>query len=435
MNCPYFEPNCRQDEMSASMASCPDCRRFVKACPQCATANRALANFCRSCGTLLPTSAGNWLGYKGGPQRLGINDAEPPRPSGTSIRLDYERVGTGLQLGDPCRSLLSVDGDLLAVTQSGTVAITNPLHPGPVRHFQVNGPLTCEPCIDSGVLYVGSRGQLGAWSLGTTTMASPHLKALWTIPLSGTPVQALTAVADRLYVTVFTGRQKEVRAVEGLSAKTPATTRLVYAGPDVSWVAGDPAGTRLVFFSEEPDGSTLLHTISGSTSATHVMSLAPVAEHPIALGGSAAYGIFGEKRQLFAIDVNVGTVTETFDGDTQAFSLSYAGKADWNRDAVRIDSAGVVFSRFGARDSFSHLDRAVRGSPVVVRGRAAVVGLQDGRVLVYDLANPPRHHVWRLSTHGEAAITALASFGHFIAAGNERGTVEMIALRTTTGDA
>jgi len=64
----------------------------------------------------------------------------------------------------------------------------------------------------------------------------------------------------------------------------------------------------------------------------------------------------------------------------------------------------------------------------VVRGRAAVVAFQDGRILIYDLAHPPAHDVWRLQNHSDATITALASFGRHLAAGNERGAVEVVAL-------
>jgi hypothetical protein len=426
VNCPYPDSNCRPDAASSGTA-CAECRRTVKACARCAARNRALANFCRSCGADLPASQGNWLGFKGGARRLGVNGAPPPAGI-DAVAFDFSSAGIDLQLGDPCRSLLGCDGQLIAIAQNGAVAIVDPRRPKAIQHFQIAAP-TCEPCIDRGVLYAGSRGQLSAWSLGSTTRTTPELRLLWHVALSGTPVQALAVAGNRLYVTVASASAgREVQCVGPLQSKTPAV-RTLFAGANVSWLAADAASGRAVFFSEDADG-VLLHSVTGDRMLeTRPLPLHRLFDHPVALIGGNAYAIFGEQQHLYRIDVETAAVAEALEGDTQNFSIRYGRETEWDQDAVRIDSEGISFSRSGPRDSFNHHDRALRGSPLIVRGRAAVVAMRD-RLLVYDLVHPPVHHVWRLKGRGPAdsEITAVASFDHYIAAANDQGSVEVVAL-------
>ncbi len=428
VSCPYFEPNCGADAVPAG-STCAGCNRHVKRCVQCATRNRAVANFCRGCGAELAASAGNWAGYKGGPQRLGVNATPPPvRPV---AKFDFTAAGD-LQLGDPCRSLLGLDGLLIAIAQNGTVAIAEPGRSGAAR-FQATGP-TCEPCIDRGVLYIGSRGQLNAYSLGSTTMTAPHLRPLWHVPLTGTPIQALAVAAGRLYVTVSSGGAKHVQVIDRISTQAPAAPRTLYAGTNVSWLAADAARGRAVFFAED-GGGVMLHIVdAGVVTERRPTTLTQLSDHPIALAGDNVFGIFGDQQRLYRIDVATGEVAEALGEDTQSFSIRFGRDTEWERDAVRLDSDGIVFSRSGPRDAFSQHDRAVRGSPLIVRGRAAVVAMRD-RILMYDLVHPPTHHVWRLKSRGgtDSSITALVSFDHFVAAGNDQGMVEIVALAGPAG--
>ena len=106
----------------------------------------------------------------------------------------------------------------------------------------------------------------------------------------------------------------------------------------------------------------------------------------------------------------------------------------WDRESVRIDTGGIHFSRAMLRDSFAPHERASRGSPVIVQDCAVAVGMEDGRVLIYDLTALPQHEIWRLGDNGAAPITALASFDSFIVAGNRDGDVEtreLVAKGTT----
>ena len=420
MTCPYSEPNCASD-VAADARRC-QCGGVIKRCPRCAARNRAFANFCRNCGALLPPSASNWSAYRGGPQRLGLNPAA--HADGAA-----EKSALQIHLGDPCRSLLGYDGHLVAVSAAGTVEIADPSRAKSVCRFQAQGPVTAEPCIRNGVLYLATRGQVTAYSLAATTMNPPRVKPLWQLPVSGTPVHALTAAGERLYVTVASADWREIYAVDGLDGGRPAAGVPIFGARTLSWVAADPAGHRAVFLSEAEDGGVQLH-VAEQRLTSHAVSLRSFAEHPIAILGGTVFAIFGESRRLYRIDASSGSIEEPLEDDMQLFALSHDVDDEWDRDGVWIDSDGVYFSRFRVRDSFEPHERAVKGSPVIVRGSAAVVGMEDGRVRIYDLARLPRHDVWHLGgSRSTEAVTALASFDGWIAAGNRGGTVEVRGVR------
>ncbi|HEX7810114.1 MAG TPA: hypothetical protein VF608_15370, partial [Thermoanaerobaculia bacterium] len=108
--------------------------------------------------------------------------------------------------------------------------------------------------------------------------------------------------------------------------------------------------------------------------------------------------------------------------------------AEWDRDTVVIDTSGVRFSRAGIRDAFGPYDRVVKGSPVIMSDAVAAVGMEDGRVRIYNLRQLPRHEVWVVDD-GSAAISALASFDNYIAAGTRAGVVELREIRGQKGSA
>jgi hypothetical protein len=400
----------------------------VKTCSLCRGSNRAFANFCRACGEPLSVAEGNWIGYKGGVQRLGSTTAlyrEPVR------ELEIVDTGLDLRLGSVCRSLLGYDGHLIAVAKSGTIEITDPRRPSATQRFQVPGPVSAEACIDGGVLYVGTPGQIAAYSLGTMTLSTPRSRLLWRMPVSGAPIQALTPLGDRLYVSVASDGRNEVVAIDGIRSAQPSQPRTIHTARHVSWIAADPARAEAVFLSE--DGNGVQVHVSATARAELVnrpVSLDSFAEHPIAFLGGSVFALFDDDR-LYRIDPATGGIDETLGDDTQLFSLT-RNDDEWDRGGVQIDSSGIVFSRAGVKDTFSHLERAVKGSPVIVHGHAAAVGMDDGRVLLYDMARPPKHEVWRLGAAG-TPITALASFDSFIAAGNVDGFVGMRELRVSAG--
>lgn len=421
MNCPYLEPGCPRD-LPATAVSCPGCRRFLKACAHCREANRAFANFCRACGGALAAEKGNWLGYKGGVRRLGFNAAPPAYQ-----KFDVVDTGLDVRLGDVCRSVLGYDRHLVAVSNSGTIEIADPRRPAAAQRLQGPGPVSAEPCIDNGVLYVGSVGQVAAYSLGAMTLPAPRLRPLWRVALAGAPIQALTPLGDRLYVTVAKDARKEVQAIDSVRGAQPNLPATIHAARRVSWIAADAARGEAVFLSDD-GGGVHVHVVSAAGMESRPVPLDAFSDHPIAFLGGRVFALFDDAR-VYRIDPTSGGIDEAIGVDTQLFALTHDGDGDWDRDGVQIDSGGIVFARANVRDAFSHLDRAVKGSPVIVQRRAAAVGMEDGRVLLYDLARPPMHDTWRLDGGSGAPITALASFDSFIAAGNRDGVVAVRELR------
>jgi hypothetical protein len=422
VTCPYVEPKC-DSSVAPGERRC-QCGRVLTRCSSCGASNRAFANFCRSCGERLPVSSSNWTGFRGSSRRLGFNPHDPgPDPVIAKIPL-------ALHLGNECRALLAYDSHLVAVSHSGVVEIADVVAKRSVCRFQALGPVTAQPCIRDGVLYLAAAAQLSAYSLGALTHAQPRVHALWTIPLGGTPIHALTPVGDGLYVTVASPSWREIRVIENLAH--PAAPRRIHGATRTSWLAADARNAYAVFLSQN-DGEAMYLHVAGEELTTRAVSLQPVPEHPIAIIGGTLFGIFGQSHRLYRIDVATGGVEEALDEDTQFFALSTEDD-EWDRDPVVIDSSGVLFSRTGVRDAFGPHDRAIKGSPLIVRNSAVVIGMEDGRVRVYNLAQLPRHETW-LVGGGSAAITALASFDNYIAAGNRDGVVEVRELRARNGAA
>jgi hypothetical protein len=429
LSCPYFQADCTESVLPAGSMSCLKCRRFLKSCRECGTHNRAFANFCRSCRATLPADHGNWLSYKGTAQRLGASSHPTEMVGGGALKIRDKALR--MQLGDTCRSLLGYDRHLIAVSQSGTIEIGDPEGAATTVRLKAEGPISCEPCIDQGVLYLGSPGRLSAYSLGALTHSTPQLAPLWQLPLSGTPIHALACLGNRLYVTVsVTQVRREVQVVENLERKPPLAPRTLHAGAKVGWVAGDPASEQIVFFSQE-DESLHLHTVAQPTTRAELRSASlirvplPFADHlPIALLGGKIFGVFGDEDKLCRIDAFTGDFEQSLGPDVKLFSLSRDRDRGWDGDGVQIDTGGISFLRTGQRVSLAPLERVVKGSPVLLQGRAAAIGLQDGQLRIYDLHHLPLYEVRRLTGDGEA-ITALVSFQSYIAAGTIKGDVRV----------
>jgi hypothetical protein len=329
-----------------------------------------------------------------------------------------------LKLGDACTSLLGYDGHLIAVSRKGVIELADPLRLKSLCRFQVQGPVTAEPCINDGVLYVATRGQLAAYSLAAMTLGTPRVSQLWQLPLSGPPLHALTAAGDRLFVTVATSGQQAVYVVDSIGHQ-PSAPRQILGARTVSWMTADPASGQAIAFTESDGYGVQLHVI-GAQVASYPVQLAQMANHAISLLGGTVFAVFGESRSLYRIDAGSGAVVEPLENDTQHFALSHAGDNDWDRDGVHIDTLGVTFLRSGVRDGFVTHERAAKGAPVLVQESAAIVGMEDGHVRIYNLAHAPRHESWSV---GGSPITALAAFESYVVAGNSDGVVDVRELR------
>jgi hypothetical protein len=411
VTCPYSEPKC--DANFAMNAKRCRCGRTLRTCDACASGNRAFANFCRACGQKLAAPKSNWTGYRGGARRLGFN----PHDCGTG-RLARQSTLI-LNLGNECRALLASDGHLIAVAHNGTIEIADVAAGKSICHFQVQGPVTAQPCIHHGTLYLAAAGQLSAYSLGALTQTQPRVRPAWTVALGGTPIHALTPAGDRLYVTVASSSWREIQVIDNLTRPAP---RSVHGAMRTSWLASERS--TVAFFSQNDGESMRLH-LHDRELVTRDVALQQVPDHPIAFAGGTIFGVFGDERRLDRIDASTGSVDEALFEDTQFFAVS--ADDEWDRELVVIDSSGVFLTHTAMRDTFGPYDRAVKGSPLIVRNSAVVIGMEDGRVRVYSAAQFPRHEAW-LVGGGATAITAIASFENYVVAGNRDGVVEVREL-------
>jgi hypothetical protein len=435
VSCPYLQPQCPQGDLAVETDRCPQCRRVLKPCPACGTANRAFANFCRSCRTRLPAVSGNWLSHRGNVQRLGLN-ALPATGLGPQEGFEIQEEDLKLELGDTCRSLLGYDRHLIAVSQSGTIEVCDPQVPAASLRLKTEGPISCEPCIENGILYLGSPARLTAYSLGALTLAQPRLVPQWQLHLPGTPVQALTVLADRLYVTIVNSDvRREVLVLENLERNPPAAVRRLHSSAKLSWTAADPTSQQLVFFSQQGE-SLQLHRVvhDGDRPELATQPLAgvpyPLAENvPIAFLEGKIFGVFGDDEKLCRIDATSGELEQALGDDTKLFSLSQDGDGRWDGDGAQIFANGIHFLRAARTERFAPLERVVKGSPILLKGRAVVVGMLDGRVRLYDLSRLPRYEQVR-PTVGSEPITALAAFDSYVAVGNAKGVVKLLTLRS-----
>jgi hypothetical protein len=431
--CPYSD--CGK-AVAALDGSCDECQRFLKSCPRCSALNRAFANFCRLCRTSIPHGDGQWLGYMGGPQRSAYNGLRPRDAEADNTQRPV--VSLAMDLDDACHSLLAYDRHLVAFGANGTVEIADPVTS--TRHtFTVDTPLTCQPCIDRGVAYVGSPNGIAAYSLGTVALAAASSPILWQIPLNGTPIHALTIMDNRLYVTVaLRSGERELHVIDNCGPTTTRPSiRVLYANSALGWMAADPRRRQLVCFSQDRTGVKLHVATTGASPelSTYALDVPALHNQPIALLGGKAFGVFGDDRKLLVIDVARASSLQSLGSDTQLFALGRDSDDAWTGESVRVErqqETTIAFKPRNTSDSLASGDRVAGGALVLVRGRTAAVGMEDGQVRLYDLDHLPRSYRWRPGRWraglSNDRITTLVSFQNYLAAGDARGAVRVIKL-------
>ena len=426
--CPYL--NCSEmRELPAGGESCPACRRVVRVCPHCATSNRAFANFCRLCGRALPDPANEWPMFKGGAQRLGLNRWPQARRDQGGIEEVLE-----LRLDGACRSLLASDRHLVAVSQEGGIEVVDVARGAATSvRARADGPVSAEPCVSRGTLFVPVSGRVTAFPLGGLHLATPRLEQRWEVRLPGIPVHALLPFEGLLYLEVLVpDGSREVYTIGNLESEQPGEPRRLLAASRVSWLAANPP-SRQVFWLTEEDGVLRVHCHDHSAADGPVLTTRPVSgaplpmavSVPVAVLGAKLFAVLGDGDTLCRLDVRDGVLDLTLRPDVRAFAL--AGL----RDGLLVEGRGLHFLAAQHTEQLPPLVR-VKGSPVILQDRAAAIGLQDGRVRLYDLHSLPLHDEFRVSPDADE-ISALISFRRFVAAGDDKGVVKVVALGDLPG--
>ncbi|MCG8455095.1 MAG: hypothetical protein MI919_02360 [Holophagales bacterium] len=414
MKCPY--PDCSGKAPRVEAELCRTCARPVKRCPKCRAAARAFARFCAACGKPLPGGAFDWSGYRGGPRRLGLN---PSRAGHSWRKAKLEKVDPGsILLEEECFGLLSHDHYLIAVGSAGRVVLRAPgssVHLG----FQADGRPTCQPCIEQGMLFLGRSGAIDAYALGALTLPEPATSPVWTVPLPGEPHGALLALGNHLFVNVAEGgRPSGVMVIESVFDRRPPRARWIHQGAKVSVLAGDRNSAKAHFLAEN-DGKIELHSLDTTQSGLpveifpfHDLAGKTLGRTPVAVMGKNLFAVLGPDDQLCRLQA--GKPSVRLDDDVKRFCLNSFDQR------VLLRTPGLSFPG-GQQVELTHMERVVV-PPVLMRDFALAVGLQDGRILIYDSNHPPFHRDEKPDGH---AITSLASFGPYLAAGTSRGTVAL----------
>jgi len=401
----------------------------LKLCRVCGATGRALAGFCHVCGDELPPTQYDWPTFKGGEQRLGLDEIRLAK----GFRQLQATEVLHLTLGERCHSLLSWDRHLIAIGRNGTVKIVEPSSRETIGTMTADGPLTCEPSIDRGVLFLACADRIAAYALGGLTLTSPRLDPLWQASISGVPTQALLTRGNRLFVnTQTTSGKRSVQMLEDVHRLIRPQVRELLSAERVSTLAAGPKKNEVILVMERAkalevqllDASAATPTFESHRVPSPIL---PLIEHvPIAVLGTRVFGVFGEDDQLCRIDLDANAVMTILRADAQAFSFNRYGQ--W----IQVETFGIAFPHLEIRDELTPGER-IRGEPVVFFDSTAAVGLHDGRILVYDITRPPYHEELRVSPEGHE-VTALAAFDRFLAAGDAAGHVKLFELLPRGGN-
>src|SRR5207237_8862030 len=127
---------------------------------------------------------------------------------------------------------------------------------------------------------LATRRLCSAYSLAAMSLEVPRVRPLWQVPVSGTPVQAITPLGNRLLVTVASADWREVHAIEHRRAQ------LLHAAPKVSWIAADNETSGGVFLSE--DGGRVQLDGVDEQLTRHSTALRGIGEHSRAVRRGAS---------------------------------------------------------------------------------------------------------------------------------------------------
>ena len=429
-DCPYVD--CQQDDIEVTAEECPSCKKWLKRCGKCRTPNRSFANYCRFCGELLPGANESWSGCKGDIQRRALNrfviPHSPPDLEVTEIQ--------STEFPGRCGSILADDGYLIAVSENGIIKVIdlNRLKKEPYT-FMTDGNIYAEPALHHGTLYIGTvknqdqeKGIIFAYTLGRISLNPPEVVPRWSMDLKGTPVQALLPFADRLYLNMgFKDGHREVHIIDDIKGTKPTMPKCVYKGELSSTLAADPF-TNKVFFLSETSGRLYINMFDHSLGTAPEMMSMQVKDAPnglqdyipIAVLGAKLFAVFGENKELCRLDVHNKNFETTITNRVRKFAVPSISKQ------IIINSRGVFSTPGGMQENLMGGESVISG-PVVLRDRAVVVGLRDGKIRFYNLNKLSIHNETQVF-HTDERVQTMAAYKNMIAVGNQKGKVKLLQL-------
>ena len=185
---------------------------------------------------------------------------------------------------------------------------------------------------------------------------------------------------------------------------------------------------KVYFLSEDQIGLRLHLTDYSKNSGAEAVSLmvkgapSPFRERvPIAVIGARIFLVFRKEETLCRLDANTGEVDRQFCKNIREFAMAGIN------DPVATISEGLFFQRINKKVDIGN-NQTIKGSPLILKDCAVVVGMRDGNVHLYDLHNPALPLIWSVSEHSDEEITVLAASQNIIAAGNDKGRVRVCRL-------
>lgn len=430
MNCPYL--NCAMQEINAGASHCPECLNPLKNCQKCNAPNRAFTVYCRDCGEPLADSEANWPMLNGGPRQLGSSRFA------INAKLEsfkVEELGA-FSLSGWCQSLLFYDNYLFAFSKNGDVKVID-ISQDTIRelaHFNVGAKIYSYPAIENGSLYVGSENHVHAYTLAHLFAAKESFEPRWELAMPGTPIKALIPTLNRLFCTLtFPDRRYEIAVVEKTDGISPSKPESLYKGMHLSSLAGNFVGkSKKVYFLSQEAGDMILHCVdygqgqelSPEIKKTPVKGASSKFRKriPIAVMGARLYFVFQNRNELCCLDAYTGEIISHLHKNVKEFVMAGINAP------VAADATGLFIKKINKHIPFN-TGTAIKGSPLILKNCAVVLGMQDGSVHFYDLTAPGLAQIWRVSDGPDEHITALAASKKIIAAGNKRGLVKICKLR------
>jgi hypothetical protein len=243
--------------------------------------------------------------------------------------------------------------------------------------------------------------------------------------LPGKPTRSLLAAMNGLYMCLDTSAGLEIHSLDRLGEDTPGKLRKVYTARQVSPLAANLPPAHSAYFVTQNGQGAHVGRLDGSLTphvlplTTHPGSLAH--HHPIAVIGRHLFVVFGANDALCQIDASESLFRRQLCTDARFFALVGAG------DGLVVQSDRLLFLRAGREIAVEPGGR-VSTSPVILRDFAAVVGLQDGQIRVYDLDNPYFPKDAQISEDPSDPVRVIASWRDYVAAGTESGTFRLLRL-------
>jgi hypothetical protein len=386
----------------------------------------------------------DWSVFKGS---RGCHGAYRLKPTWAFAQLDgdnpLKRTGSFL-LNGSCRSILTYDRHIFAVSSTdtdGSIVVAPLMEMEDLQAYcwslNLRAPVRARAVIHRGSLYVAAGSRLFAFTLSDVGGAALQLR--WSFDFrASVPVSVLLPIDDSLYVPVAHDPQYQrgcMIRLDNISSATQPRAVVLHDGLMPSPAAAMESEPRSVFFLAADTVRLYCGMVSHQDGREPALAWRPVNNafspmdpvHPIAVHYGKIFSIFRQDQTLCRIDIQTAQVDDAIVRNARRFSLSTSGSP------LVVTAANVMIpARRLAEDLLpGHI---VHSHPLLLGDVAAVMGLGDGDVRIFDMANLARFRVWRVPGAG-APVTHLAPYGDILVIGDAFGAITVTEFNVSPPEA